>query len=271
MRALGVTPVREIFVTASLFLFLTPSVGLFSGCEPVPISELGPDEGAGRIREHYANERWDQVEKEVNEYRRRHPYSKHAAEMELLLADAHFEMDQYPEAGVVYEEFIRKNTSHPKREYAMFRVAKSFDVQSPEETNREQDFSRLALGKYQKFLQEYPKGSYSAEARERVEILRRRLADHEAVAARFYWKKDKWNAAAARYETILKEYGQYADLAAEARERAAISYQKLADELEKNPKSDAVVYFRGLTPAELRGRAARLLSNSSDSQPSATR
>lgn len=252
-----------------MVFFLT--IWCLAACEPTPIAELSPDEGAARIREHYADERWDMVQKEVNEYRRRHPYSKHAAEVELMLADSNFVMDQFAEAGAIYEEFLRKNVKHPKREYAMFRAAKCYDVQSPKEADREQEFSRIALSKYNRFLAEHKSGSFADEAKERSAIIKRRLADHEIIIGRFYWKKELWHAALVRYLVILEDYSQYTDLQEEARERAAEAYVRLAEILEKDPKSDAVVQFRDFQPSELRAKAESLVRSATPNQPSATR
>lgn len=86
----------------------------------------------------------------------------------------------------------------------------------------------------------------------------RRLADHEAFVARFYWKKDLYSASLSRYLVILKDYSQYADLKKEALERAACCYDELANILEEDPESDKFVVFKNSKPEDLRKKAQEL-------------
>lgn len=229
-----------------------------TACEPKPISDLAAEDGISRIRSYHADKSWERVITEVNEYRSRYPYTQFAAEAELLQADAYFQAERFPEAVAAYEDFLRKNPSHPQADLAAFRIARSYDLQSPEEIDREQLNAIKAIERYGSFLERYGQSKYGGEARTRTDVLRRRIAEHFAFVARFYWKKDLFQGALSRYLIILDEYGMFDDLKQEARDRAAQSYRELADILEKDPKSDAVVYFRGQTPEALRKKAAEI-------------
>ncbi len=229
---------------------ITTAFAVFAACEPKPISELSEGEGIQRIRENYNGHNWEIVGQEVNEYRARYPYSQFANEALLMQADAQFQGSRYPEATVTYEEFLQRNKSHPKLGLASFRIAKSYDLQSSESPDREQDFSKKAVQKYNDYLVAFPKDENVSEGRERIAVLRRRLADHELFVARFYWKKDLWHAALLRYLDLRSS--EYKDIRDEAFVRARQAYYELAFLLEKDPKSDAVVHFRDKTPEDLR-------------------
>jgi outer membrane protein assembly factor BamD len=223
------------------------------GCEPKPISELSAEDGIMRIRERHSEKSWENVVQDVNEYRARHPYSQYANEALLLQADAQYQSNRYPEALVGYEEFLQKNRSHPKLAMAAFRVAKCYDFQSSDEPDREQDVTQKAVQKFNEYLVLFPKGEDVAEARERLTLLRRRTADHELFIARFYWKREHWHAALGRYLDLRSS--EYKDIRDESTQKAKEAYRELAKILEKDPKSDAVVWFKNKTPADLRKAA----------------
>ena len=241
---------RKVLFASSACLFALCAATV--GCEPPPISELSADQGIQRIRERHGEAGWDKVVSDVNEFRSRFPYTQFAAEAELLQADAYFQSDRYPEAVVAYEDFLRKQPSHGNADLAYFRVARSYDLQSPEEIDREQANALKAIEKYGLFLERFQGSPLGSEAKARVTALRRRAADHYAFIARFYWKKDLYQGALTRYLAILRDYAVYDDLRAEASTRAARCYDELASELEADPKSDMSLYFKNETPASLR-------------------
>jgi outer membrane protein assembly factor BamD len=227
-------------------------------CEPPPISELSAEMGIQRIRTRHQDKSWETVLTEVNEYRSRYPYTQYASEAELLQADAYFQASRYPEAVVAYEDFLRKQPKHTHSDLAAFRIGRSYDLQSPSTSDREQESSLKALEKYGAFLEHYPKSKIVGEVKERVGVLRRKVADHSIFVARFYWKKDHYQAALNRYLKIIEEFPMYEDLKSEAKERASLSYLALAMQLEKDPKSDLAVQFVGQTPAELRAKGEKI-------------
>ena len=229
---------------------------MLAGCEPPPISSLSAEEGIARIRENHLKERFEVVTSEVTEYRSRYPYSKFAAEAELLQADGYFQLERYPEAITTYDAFLAKFPKHTKASFALFRTGLSLDRQSPEAVNREQRYSERALETYASYLERYPEGPEAQETRERIKVLRERVAGHYLFIARFYWKKDIYNAALSRYAEVLRRYPMYEDMRKEAQERIALCYDKLADQLAEDPKSDALKVFKNETPDGLRKRAA---------------
>jgi outer membrane protein assembly factor BamD len=254
--------------SATFVLLVAALASAFSGCEPPPISDLSAEQGIQRIRERHSDESWDRVISDVNEFRSRYPYTQFAAEAELFQADAYFQTNRYPEAVVGYEDFLRKQPTHKEADFAHFRIARSYDLQAPEEIDREQENSFKAIEKYGQYLERYPNSRFVGEAKERVSVLRRRTADHSAFVARFYWKKDLYQGALTRYLQLLREYPMYADLKKEATERAAGAYEQLAKELEKDPKSDMSLYFKGETPQTLREKAVLVASGKTPPAPS---
>ncbi len=239
----------------SLFL------ALITACEPPPISSLSAEDGIARIRENHNDERWDIVASDVTEYRSRYPYSKFAAEAELLQGDAYFQSGRYPEAITVYDGFLAKFPKHPKAAFALFRNGLCLDKQSPEAVDREQRYSERALETYAGYLEKYPEGGEVGEVKDRIQVLRTRIAGHYLFVARFYWKKELYQSALYRYLEILQKFPMYPDMKSEATTRASEAYERLADLLEKDPKSDLYTSFKGETPASLRAKGQELLKS----------
>ena len=78
-------------------------------------------------------------------------------------------------------------------------------------------------------LERYPKSTYAEKCRDRLNEGRRKLADHEMYVAKFYWKRDKYLAAAGRAEALVRDYSGLG-LDAEALLLAARARQRLGQD-----------------------------------------
>ena len=103
------------------------------------------------------------------------------------------------------------------------------------------------------------------EGHERLDQCRRKLADHEIYVARFYFQKERYQAAAARAEGLLRDYaGLGLDAAAlwiKARSRYALkenvparhALQRLTTEFPDSSEADGAAKLLnelGTVPAE---------------------
>ncbi|MEO8584550.1 MAG: outer membrane protein assembly factor BamD [Acidobacteriota bacterium] len=132
----------------------------------------------------------------------------------LRLADSFFDEKTqlgYLEAGVRYKDFRNRYPSHPKSDYALFRLAQCSDRQA-ERPDREQGNTRVAATAYRELIINYPDSPYATEARARLGVMRNLLAEHEYLVGHFYLKRKAWRAARSRMEFILAAYPEYAGL-----------------------------------------------------------
>lgn len=132
----------------------------------------------------------------------------------LRLADSYFDEKNslgYLEAGVRYRDFRSRYPSHPRSDYALFRVAQCSDKQA-ERPDREQTSTRAAAVAYRELILAYPDSPYANESRLRLNAMRNLLAEHEYVVGHFYIKRRAWRAAKGRMETILAGYPDYPKL-----------------------------------------------------------
>ena len=106
------------------------------------------------------------------------PLGKQAA---LRLADSFFDEKSplgYVEAQGRFKDFRNRYPSHPRSDYALFRLAQVSDRQA-EKPDRDQANTRLAAQSYRELIQNYPTSPYGTEARARYRAMLDLLAEHE--------------------------------------------------------------------------------------------
>ncbi len=136
------------------------------------------------------------------------PVGKQAA---LRLADSYFDEKTplgFLEAQARFKDFRGRYPSHPKSDYALFRLAQCSDRQA-ERPDRDQSNTRLAASSYRDLLQQYPDSPYAVEARARLKAMRDLLAEHEYRVASFYFKRGAWEAAKGRYDLVLGAFPDF--------------------------------------------------------------
>ena len=136
------------------------------------------------------------------------PIGKQAA---LRLADSFFEEKTplgYVEAQGRYKDFRSRYPSHPRSDYALYRLAQVSDRQA-EKPDRDQANTRLAAQSYRELLQNYPGSPYTAEARGRYRAMLDLLAEHEFLVAQYYYKRSAWEASRSRFEGLFAAFPEY--------------------------------------------------------------
>lgn len=148
---------------------------------------------------------YDEATKALDRIRDEFPFSKHAVDAELLRADLAYKQEKFQEAAAAYRAFEETHPTHPKASYAVYRRGLSqMRLSLPED--QDQTATRAALEAFQKLLQAYPGGEYEKEAREKIAEARGRLAAHELYVARYYVRKEKFDAALGRLTLLLRDY-----------------------------------------------------------------
>ena len=136
------------------------------------------------------------------------PIGKQAA---LRLADSFFEEKSplgFVEAQSRFKDFRSRYPSHPRSDYALFRLAQVSDRQA-EKPDRDQANTRLAAQSYRDLLQNYPGSPYATEARARYKAMLDLLGEHEFLVAHFYYRRGAWEAARNRFEGLFAAFPEY--------------------------------------------------------------
>jgi outer membrane protein assembly factor BamD len=194
-------------------------IGLvFVGCATKPKPAAGDYSGQAKYAydegiEAYESSEYIEALKRLNYVRTKFPYSKYAALATLRVGDTYFAQGSMPDATEAYRRFIQLYPTHPDVPYAQHRIGLCYYDQLPGEwffmpPAHEKDLSSAedAERALQKFLKLHPNSQYADETREKLTLVRDRLAEHEFYVATFYLKRKKARAAAIRLEALLKRF-----------------------------------------------------------------
>lgn len=239
----------------SLLLFLSMQIA----CETTEVNPNDAKAAFQAAREAYDDEYFEMALPKLQEFRARFPYSRYSTEAELLIGDSYFQMDQFPEAAAVYNQFAKLHPEHPRADFALFRVGLCYWEESPDDRDRDQEFTTKAIDIWDELLVRFPKSKFLSEAKEKQKAGKRRLADADHFVAEFYCKQKKWGACALRSMTIIESHAQYKDLVKQAAKFGQIAFLELAKSLETEKiKTDANVLTRNLSASKLRAKSIEL-------------
>ena len=205
--------------------------------------------------EPYNDGLYDIALQKLGQFKSRFPYSKHAAQADLMMANSHFELGNYQEAAIAYSQFIKLHPRHEKVDFAQFRIGEAYWIEAPEEVDREQDFTSQAMIEWQTLLDKYSSSKYVKEAREKMKIGRKRIADSQVFVMNFYCKQEIYHACAFRAVNILESYKDFPDIQRRALQLAGKSFEEMAKIKAEDPESDKNIYFKSMTAKQLKEKA----------------
>jgi outer membrane protein assembly factor BamD len=124
---------------------------------------------------------------------------------ELKVGDCHFLMKEYVEAIAAYEEFKKIHPTHEEMPYVQFQIGMAYFNQM-RALDRDQTFTKKALSSFEYLIANYPPSLFTEKAKGRIEVCRKRLADHEFYIGNFYYKHGKVQAASLRFRELLIKF-----------------------------------------------------------------
>ena len=150
---------------------------------------------------------YDMIFTYLKEIQLRYTYSPYAALAELRTGDAYFEKEEYEQAAIEYEEFLKRHPGHAEAPYATYRLALSYykEIKSPD---RDPLNTRLALQWFNTFIEKYPDSPLVPDAHERALRCQDKLARREIYIGNFYSRRDNYKAAADRYKIVVDDYNE---------------------------------------------------------------
>jgi outer membrane protein assembly factor BamD len=183
-----------------------------------PKTALGYTEDAKRAyeaaMEEFTAHNWIDAQAMMREVKRKYSYSKYARLAELRIADADMEQEKFADAVHEYKEFVRAHRADAEDvAYARSKIAEATYAEIPESlllpASEERDQATVveAYKELKDFVSDYPTGKDTAHVRELLAKVTARLVRHELYVARFYLKKDNYDATLARVQYAIRSYG----------------------------------------------------------------
>ncbi|MGI9533848.1 MAG: outer membrane protein assembly factor BamD [Thermodesulfobacteriota bacterium] len=155
---------------------------------------------------------YDVILETLKEIQLRYTFSPFATLAEIRTADTYFRKEEYEEAIIQYEEFIKNHPGHNEYEYAVYQLALSnYELRASKD--RDPTFTKNSIKWFTKFIGEYPNSQLVPSAEEKVMECRKLLAARQISIGKFYMKRKNYKAALDRFNIVLEKYSdtKYSD------------------------------------------------------------
>lgn len=139
-------------------------------------------------------------------FKSRFPQSAVSAEAELAIGDNYFNKKEYLLAADAYLMFAKMHPTHPKSDYAYYRLGLSYLKETPKPIDRDQQYLEKAIYYLRLAVQSFPSSSYHAAAVESLKDARNRVAKRNYYIGRFYYRTGEYFAAIPRFLDIVNDY-----------------------------------------------------------------
>jgi outer membrane protein assembly factor BamD len=147
--------------------------------------------------------------------RARFPYSKFAVLAELRIADAEMGAGHYLQAIDSYKLFIKFHPTHEMvtNGYGSFRIGEAYTKMLPGDWwilppsyEKDQSATMDAERELRSFLEKYKGSPYRERAKELLDKVSKKLAEHEWYVAKFYWERGKPMGTVLRLRRLLTRH-----------------------------------------------------------------
>lgn len=140
-----------------------------------------------------------------NEVERQHPYSQWATRAQLMAAYGYYEDQNFDEAILALDRFIRLHPGYRDIDYAYYLMALSHYHQITD-VRRDQEMTSRALQSFDDLLARFPDSRYARDATLKRDLTLDHLAGKEMDIGRYYLKQGHFNAAIPRFMEVVKTY-----------------------------------------------------------------
>ena len=228
--------IRVLVLALVLALCASGCAGWFGKKEEKSAGELA-EEGAAS----FEAEKYDKALKSYERLRDWYPYSPHAKEAKLRIADAHFHLGQYDQALQAYQQYEQLHPNDSQIPYATYQMGMCH-YERLRSIDRTQVPTRNALEVFLRLQSRFPDSQWARDAGEKIEKCRRNLAGHEFYVGEFYFKSEQYRAAMTRFETVVTQYPQVDEYTERARRYMDLCSRHLpGDAPEQRPTMDGWV------------------------------
>lgn len=145
----------------------------------------------------------------------RFPFSERARQVQLDLIHAYYKGGQQEQAIEAADTFLRENPTHPSVDYALYiKGLANFERDTgwlerkfgKSVTERPPDGVQGAYSTLRRLVERYPASKYAADARQRMQYLKNRMAAYENHVAGYYLRRGAYVAALNRSKSALEDY-----------------------------------------------------------------
>lgn len=129
---------------------------------------------------------------------------------ELKIAEAYYLAEQYIEASVAYEEFLKNHPENSNVPNVLYKLGLSY-INQMLKHDQDQTATIHALNAFRTLKQRFPEDRRAEETQIYIDRCLNQLAANELYIGQYYLKSKHYQAAITRLEGIFERYPNYYD------------------------------------------------------------
>ena len=191
-----------------------------------------------------------------DELNRQYPYSGWATRAEMMTAYAQLQNEDFDEAIVTAEHFIKYHPGHKDLAY-MYYLKGLANYNRIRDVMRDQGYTREALAAFEEVANRFPDSLYSRDAKLKITLCKDHLAGKEMQVGRYYQTQKQYLASINRFNEVVNIY-QTSSQTPEALYRLTESYLALG--LNDEAKRSAAILGHNYGGSDWYAKAYSLLT-----------
>ncbi len=148
---------------------------------------------------------YKQAIEQFEEVERQHPYSEWAKKSQVMAAYAAYRGQEYDEAAVILERFVKLHPNNEHTPYAYYLRALCYYDQISD-VGRDQKMTRDARQALREVVSRFPNTDYARDAKIKLDLTEDHLAGKEMQVGRYYLQRQEWLAAINRFTYVLDNH-----------------------------------------------------------------
>ena len=190
-----------------LFLLAFLSVAVLNGCASTSSEDehLSVEQLYNRGHDLLAKTKYKKAAETFEQVELEYPYSRWATESKLMSAYAYYKNENYDEAIMAIERFIRFHPGNENIAYAYYLKAMSYFDQISD-VNRDQGETAKALDTMNQLVMRFPMTKYAEDVKQKIIFATDNLAGQEMEVGRYYLKKHNYLSALNRFSNVVTKY-----------------------------------------------------------------
>ena len=133
------------------------------------------------------------------------PGSKIANESQYYMAESMFQLNEYAEASIAFDRYVRFSPDYTKIEQSRYRICECA-INLSNSYQREQSQTNRALEQLQMFIEDFPTSDLEEDAEDAMLALRLKLAQKDYEVGRIYLKLEEYESALIYFRSVLNHY-----------------------------------------------------------------
>ena len=183
-------------------------IAILWGCakQTVSIGNEPPDVEIKKCQKLMDSRDYEEAIQCLEMFKARYSHSPLAQEAELKIGDAYYDRKEYLLAAESYGAFLRLYPTHPKADYAHYRIGACYLKESPKAIDRDQEYLDDSMKHLAVVVRYYPRSTYYDLAARDLKEARQRIARRYFYIGRFYYRTGEYIACLPRFADVVRDY-----------------------------------------------------------------